>query len=282
MKKKLVGLSIIIILIGAIIVLVKGFNVNLKYRAHKVVKIAIGQDFNIEDIKNISKEVFGKENTQVEKAGLYNDEAWINVIDVSDEQLESIAQKVSDKYSSTQEILVPINDEYEVSDIEDIAKEVLGKDSVKVEKYEDDETYVSIEAGILTEKTVENLVNKINEKYNLTNTTSSIQASKLVVKAELGRVTLLDTAKQYQWYVMVATVLILAYFALRYRKLGSVKVLLKSVALFVFAELLYASIVAIVRYPIDKLAIIAAIAIYIIIATYLNKCFMNQLNENKK
>ena len=54
MKKKIIGLSIVIILIGIIMVFVKGFKVNLKYRDHKMVKLSIGQECNIKEFNKIA------------------------------------------------------------------------------------------------------------------------------------------------------------------------------------------------------------------------------------
>lgn len=282
MKKKLIYLSVIIILIGIIIVAVKGFNVNLKYKAHKAVNIPIDVEYNVEDIKTIANEVFEKEKVQIEKTGLYGDIVSINVQDVSDEQIENLANKINEKYNLKQNILIPVGEDYTVEDIEQIAKDVLKKDSVNVEKYADDETYVSIEANVISENTLEELVNKINEKYALQNETSSVSASKKITTTQYGRVALRDMAKQYINYVIISAVIILVYFAIRFRKLGVANVLAKTVMLLVLAELLYIAVLAIIRYPIDKLAIIAALAIYIIVVTYLNSSFLKQVGSEKE
>lgn len=274
MKKKLIWLSVIFILVGIIIVAVKGFNVNLKYTAHKSINIPIGSDYNIEDIKAISNEVFGKGKVQIEKAGLYNDAVCINVKEASKEQIEKVLEKINEKYDAKQNILIPINESYITEEVEEIAKEVLNKETVKVEKYAEDEMYASIESNIISEEKLEELINKINEKYNLQNEKSSVSAPKAITTTTYGRVALRDMAKQYVYYVMMATVLILAYFAIRFRKLGIANVLAKSVMLIVLAELLYTAILAIIRYPIDKLAIMAALAIYIAVVTYLNITFL--------
>ena len=83
-------------------------------------------------------------------------------------------------------------------------------------------------------------------------------------------------AKQYVIYISIATILVLVYFAIRFRKLGISKVLIKSVLLLAFSEIFYMAIIAVTRYPIDKPVIIASIAIYLIVLTYLNKNFMAQ------
>lgn len=274
MKKKLFMIAMIITIIGIIIVAIKGFNVNLEYRAHQTINIPIGSEYNIEDIKTITNDIFGNEKVQLEKAGLYNDEVMINVQNVSEEQIENLRKKINEKYNIKQNITISIGKEYNVEDIKSIAKEVLEKEDVKVEKSSEDENYVVIESELISEKTLETLNNKINEKYELQNTTSSIGASQIITANEIGRVRLTDMAKQYIIYISIATILVLIYFAIRFRKLGVSKVLIKSVLLLAFSEIFYMAIIAVTRYPIDKPVVIAAIAIYLIVLTYLNKNFM--------
>lgn len=274
MKKKLFMIAMIITIIGIIIVAIKGFNVNLEYRAHQTINIPIGSEYNIEDIKTITNDIFGNEKVQLEKAGLYNDEVMINVQNVSEEQIENLRKKFNEKYNIKQNITISIGKEYNVEDIKSIAKEVFEKEDVKVEKSPEDENYVVIESELISEKTLETLNNKINEKYELQNTTSSIGASQIITANEIGRVRLTDMAKQYIIYISIATILVLIYFAIKFRKLGVSKVLIKSVLMLAFSEIFYMAIIAVTRYPIDKPVVIAAIAIYLIVLTYLNKNFM--------
>lgn len=276
MNKKIIGLSVIVIVIGLIMIAVKGFNVNLKYKNHKVMQITVGQDYDVKEIKAIAKDVFGKKQVIVEKAGLFNDEISIGAEEITQEQAEQIVSKINEKYNLNQKVLVPITDEYEISDVEAIVKEVLGTDSVKVEKYAEDAKYASIETGIITEKTAERLTDKLNEKYETSNTKDSVQTSKAAIMNTVGKVTLKDMAKQYTLYVIIATVAVVLYFAIVHRKLGVSSVISKSVVLIVLAELLFVSLIAIVRYPIDKLVIMAALTIYIAVITYLNKLFSDQ------
>lgn len=276
MKKNLFIIAMIVTIIGIIIVALKGFNVNLEYRAHQTINVPIGTEYNIKDIKAITNDVFGKEKVQIQKAGLYSDELIISVKNASDEQFENLRKKINEKYGIKQNITISIGKEYNVEDIKVIAKDVFEKEDVKVEKSSEDEKYVVIESELISEKTLETLNNKINEKYELTNTTSSISASKIITKDEFGRVRLSDIAKQYKLYVGIATVLVLIYFAIRFRKLGVVNVLLKSIVLLIISEIFYMAIIAITRYPIDKAAIIAAITIYMLVLSYLNKEFIEQ------
>ena len=279
MKKKLCILSVIIMIIGLIVVIAVGYNVDLKYKVHKSITVPMGEDFNISDISQITDEIFGKNNVSLEKAGVYNDSVIINVADVSDEQIVNLKNKINEKYNIVQKIYISIGDDYSVDDIKTIANEVFSKDNTNVEKSKDNEKYVSIEANLITKQDLESLNNKINEKYNLTNKTSSISASNVIKSEEMPRVRLTDMAKQYLFYTIIATIIVLVYFAIRFRKLGIAKVMLESISTIVFSELLYMAIIAITRASINKIIIIAAFAIYICVLTYLNKKYIDKNAE---
>ena len=166
MKKKLLIITIIIAIIGALVVIFKGFNVSSNYRAHKSINIPINADFNIEDVQTIADEIFGKKNAYLERAGVYNDSVVINVKDVSDEQLTNLKNKINEKYQTKQKITISIGKEdYNVDDIKAIANEVFAKEDSVVEKSTDDAKYVTIEANIITNDELEKLNSKINEKY---------------------------------------------------------------------------------------------------------------------
>ena len=285
MKKKLLIITIIIAIIGALVVIFKGFNVSSNYRAHKSINIPINADFNIEDVQTIADEIFGKKNAYLERAGVYNDSVVINVKDVSDEQLTNLKNKINEKYQTKQKITISIGKEdYNVDDIKAIANEVFAKEDSVVEKSTDDAKYVTIEANIITNDELEKLNSKINEKYELKNETSSIGVTQVITVNEIPRVRLTDMAKQYGKYTAISAVIILVYFAIRFKKLGAMKTILGSIISIILAEIFYMAIIAITRYPIDKMVIIGSIAIYIFGVTYLNKSFLVQSEKltNKK
>ncbi len=283
MKKNLSIVAIIITIIGIIVVAVKGYNVDLRYRAHQSISASIGTEFNVEDIKAITNDVFGKQEVKIEKAGIYEDEAYITVKEVSDEQLNNLKNKLNEKYNIKQNIKIPMGEaKYSVDDVKAIANEVFGKEDTNVEKYKEDETYVSIESSLISKSELENLNNKINEKYSLSNTITSIGVTELIVKNDVPRVRLTDMAKQYVLFIAIATVIIIAYFVIRFRKLGIGKVLKYTLMLLIISEVVYMSIIAITRYPINKLSMIAAFAIYVIVLTYINQKFSEDLIKKEK
>ena len=281
MKKKLFIVAIIMIIIAAFVVAAIGFNVDIKYRKHTSIIVPLGEQFNEGDVKNIATEVFGKSDVVIEKSGLYDDEVSIRVADASDEQINNLKNKLNEKYNVVQKVYVPISNDYNVEDVQAAVKEALGKEDVKVEKEADNENYAAIELNLLTEKDLENVNNKINEKFNLQNDINSISSTNVITFVKVPRVRLIDMAKQYILFTAIGTLAVLVYFVIRYRKLGIKDVLQDAITVLVFSELLYMSIIAIVRFPINKLIVMGAYAVYFAILVYLNSRYMIK-SESKK
>lgn len=203
MKNKiLIGLAIVI-LVGIIITVAVGFNVDMCYRDYNLLDIKIGQDFNINDIKTITNEVFQKQNVEIQKAGVYSDNVVIKVNNITDEQKNSINTK-------------------------------------------------------------------INEKFGINNSVDDIKVN------YIPSYKLRDIIKPYIIPLIITTVLILAYMAIRFRKIGIAKVISQAVILTIIAELLYASIIVITRYPVNRLVMPVGVVIYITIITVLTGMFEKQ------
>ena len=63
-SKTLLAIAILIIIAGAIMVATIGFNVDLKYQDTKQIEIGLETEYKMEDIRQITNEVF--ENKKVE------------------------------------------------------------------------------------------------------------------------------------------------------------------------------------------------------------------------
>lgn len=282
MKKKLFIVAIVVVIVAAFIVAAIGFNVDIKYREHTSIIVPIGDKFNMSDVKKITDEVFANKEVVLENSGLYDDELSIRVADASDEQIETLKNKINEKFNIAQKIYVPIKDEYNVEDVQAAVKEALGKDDVKVEKEEESPKYASIEVNLLTEKDVEKINEKINEKLEISNQSSAINASNVITSVRVPRVRLIDMAKQYILFTGIATLIVIVYFAIRFKKIGIKDVIQDSITVLVFAELLYMSVIAIVRFPVNKLVVMGAYAVYFAVITYLNAKYIGKAANAKK
>lgn len=179
-----------------------------------------------------------------------------------------------------EQIQVNVGKEFKNNDIKQITSEVLGR-SVEVQKTGDFEDQAVISAQIIEDEKVEEIVNKINEKYE-----KEIDASSIVIN-DIPAAKLTDLLTPYIWSFVVATVLILVYLAIRYKKQGSLKVIGKTIACLAIVELLVFSLIALIRIPVGQNipAIVFTIYALSILATtrkFEEKNKELKLEENKK
>lgn len=165
--------------------------------------------------------------------------------------------------------------DFEIKDIKNITNEVFGNEPVMIQKVEVYEDSVSITAKEITEEQKQNLIDKVNEKYGLEisgDTTEIVSVPNL-----RGR----DMIKPYIVPFAVATVIILIYMAVRYRKLGVIKTILKVIAISIVAQATLLALIAITRIPVGRLTIPMVITVYLLTLIGLTTKFEKQL-EGKK
>jgi len=194
----------IIIIAGIVTVFLKGFNVELRYRAQQKVELIIGEELSKEDIFKIQEkvdEVFGKGNSILQVVEVFKDTVQVTAREITEEQKNSLVAKVNELYpqEATEE----------------------GKEPAKLLDA----------AGIAIES------------------------------SENAR--LRDFLKPYITPIIVVTIIILAYYAILYRKLGIVKVLLKAGLAIVLSQAVLLSILAIIRFPMGRLTTPLVLLVYV-------------------
>lgn len=214
-KQKILSVIIAVIVIaGAIVTGVKGLNYDLRYQETKNIELYIAKDFEIADIKAITDEVMGKSPVIIRKVEVYEDSVSITAKDITDEQKQSIIEKINEKYETE-----------------------LSADSTQIE----------------------------------------------TIPHTRGR----DIAKPYIIPFIISTVIILVYMAIRYRKIGIGKTLLKTILISVVAQATLLSVIAITRIPVGRLTIPMIVTVYMLTLVGLTTNFENKLEikkeeENKK
>lgn len=178
---------------------------------------------------------------------------------------------VSLKYSPSKQISVYIGKEFESNDIKSIVKEVTGNANCIVQKVELYEEIASITVKDMTDEQIEQLNNKINEKYELENTVADD-----ITITENANVRIRDMVRPFIWPVALSLIVILVYAGIRFRKIEILEVLGKILGMNVLAEVLFVSILAITRIPVNALTIPMCLAIYVVVTVVV----FNQL-ENK-
>lgn len=212
MKKIVYAVLAVIIVIGIIVIATVGFNVDVIYSNHREIKVYVGKDYNIDEVKQIVNEVIPEEKVVINKVEKFNDSFIIKVNKISDEQLENLKQKISEKY--------------EISE--------------------------------------ENRDNMITDSY-------------------IGSFRIRDLIRPYAQPIIISTVIILVYMAVKYKKLGIAKVIIQEIIVLVMAMALLLSVIAITRCPVNRAFIPAGLTVYVLTIITTNLQFTKQLeNLNSK
>ncbi len=170
---------------------------------------------------------------------------------------------------------INIGKDFNIKDIKSITNEVFNNTNVEIQKAGVFSDNVTIKVNEATEEQKQLLNTKINEKYGLENTYEDINDN------YIPRYRLRDIIKPYAIPLSISTVIILIYMAIKFRKLGASKVIYQAVSYTIMGELLYGSIIAITRCPINRLVMSVAIIIYISIMTALTGIYEKQMNKRK-
>lgn len=159
-------------------------------------------------------------------------------------------------YKPHEQINIYIGKETNIKEIEDISKEVFGKQRVRIVKIELFNDAFALNTEAVSDEQIENLRQKVGEKFEIEDTYSAI------VKSSIPKLRLRDLAKPYVKPIIISTIIILAFMAVRFKKLGSLKVILQMCIMLILAGLLLLSIIAITRCPINQYVVPGVLTVY--------------------
>ena len=162
------------------------------------------------------------------------------------------------KYSQSQSIDVYIEQEADVSKIKEIVNENLGNSNNMVQTVEIYKDLVTIRAKEITEEQKNNIVNKIKENYEFSQTAEDTTIN------TVPETKLIDMYKKYIVPFTISGILVLVYMAIRYYKNGIFKVLGRTIIFPIFGELFLLSIISITRIPVGRFTPILVIAMYVV------------------
>lgn len=168
------------------------------------------------------------------------------------------------KYEQGQRIDIYVEQQVDKTKIKNIVNEVLGTSNIvqTVEIYED---MVTIRAKTISEEQRNNIVNKVKENYEFKQTVEETQIN------TVPETRIRDMYKQYVLPFVLSAVLVVGYMVIRYYKKGMLKVLARTVAIPVIAELLLLSVIAITRIPMGRFVPTFVILVYIASILYVIK-----------
>ena len=184
------------------------------------------------------------------------------------------------KYQETQSVQLYIGEKFNETDIRQITNEVLPNQAVMLEKVEIYQDTVIITAKEITEEQKNNLVTKINEKYE-----TDLKAEEIQI-TNIPHTRLRDIMLPYVVPFVIAVVIVLIYMEVRYYKLGVGKVLAQTIGLLILTQALLFSVIAIARIPIGRLTIPMVLMVYMLtligITTKMEKQLANKKQEENK
>ena len=166
--------------------------------------------------------------------------------------------------------------DFEISDIKNITNEVFQNEPVVIQKVEVFGDTVSITVNEITDEQKQQLVEKVNEKYSLELNADSTEIEKIPNER------LLDLINPYIFTFVLATVLILVYMMLKYKKLGMLNILIKTLCTIVIVQATLFSFIAITRIPVGRLTIPMVVVIYLFTLYVLTHNYENKLDKIKK
>ena len=218
-NKKIIVLALVLLIIAGIVVVgLKGFNVNFMLKQHDSLEYRIENDFEVSDVENIAKEVFGNKKFEIKVIEFFSDAVSIHAENITTEEADNLVKKLDEKYKTVSE-------------------------------------------EVVTETTEE------NKNYNIVSN---------------PKIRLFSLVKPYLIPSTIAGAIIVCYLAVRYRKLGAVKVALELVAWVIITALSIVSVLAIVRFPINTYVMPAIMLVEMveIVAFCIGK--ENKLNKLKE
>lgn len=166
--------------------------------------------------------------------------------------------------------------DFEISDIKNITNEVFENQPVAIQKVEVFGDAVAITAVGITDEQKQQMVDKVNEKYSI-----ELKAEDIKIE-EIPNEKISDLINPYIFAFSLATGLIIVYMILKYKKLGVLKILLKTIFTIVFSQAALFSVIAITRIPVGRFTIPMVITLYLASIFILTHNFEKQLDKVKE
>ncbi len=96
---KIVILGIILLIVaGIIVVALKGFHVSLMFGKHETINIKLDVDADVNQVREICKETFGKKDFVVKGLEVFGDSVQINVASITDEEKNMLIEKLNEEF----------------------------------------------------------------------------------------------------------------------------------------------------------------------------------------
>ena len=135
---------------------------------------------------------------------------------------------------------------------------------------------MSITASEITEDQKEQIINKVNEKYN-----TQVSADQVNITT-VPRLRIRKMFTQYIVPFIIALGIILIYMAIRYFKLGSIKVVGQTLLTIIITQIILFSVIAITRIPLGRITIPMVITVLVFTLLTLTTNYEKKLKKIKE
>lgn len=181
----------------------------------------------------------------------------------------------SSAYGNNTTIELYLETDFEDSDVQNIIKEVFGND-IETRQVNNLRYDILIITKSVSDEQLDNLVSKVNEKYGL-----ELKKDSLLVTNNV-EINGMDLISPYILPVAITTVAILAYFIIRYKKLGIYNISLVTILTIILTQLLVLSIYTISRLPINEYTMPISMIVYLISVIVLTEKFEKDLKKEEQ
>ena len=195
--------------------------------------------------------------------------------------IATVGLKADIIYSKNVELDIYLGKSFEIKDLQSIVNEVFPKERAIIQEIElfGDTVSITLEDNRTEEELnskIEELNKKINEKYELENEAKDITVT------HNPKIKLSSILMPYVYSLGISLVIILIYVGIRYRKLGIVKTLITYLLAIGATEMLLLSVIAITRFPINRLVIPVGFVVVITILGFSNERKLAKLDDKEK
>ena len=241
-NKKILFVLALILLVGIIMVCVKGFKVSLDLRAHDTLKFVFNQKFQMNDITKVCDEVFKNKEYEVKTVEVFSDAVYIISPTITENEEKVLLEKLNDLY---------VNEE--------------GKEDV-----------ISVEETV-TDVEIEN-----TETTNEVSIFDKLEEGSNYELYHDSKVRIRDMVKPYVIPSVISAVIIVIYMAIKYRKLNNKKfwiTVCKTLGEMLVILLEIMAVIAIIRIPFTRTLIPILMFIIVICLCIRFAMFEKQLKE---
>lgn len=247
-NKKFVLLGLILLIIaGAVVVVLKGFNLPILYQKHEAINFKIGNNIDMKKLDDICKDVFGDKDYNLKELEVFGDSATISAQSFTDEEKSSLVEKINAEFSTNFALPKEEKAETEASPAEAPAAETANAET-------------PAEAPATTEETKKTEISV----YKIPN------------------YRLRDMARIYVKQSIIVAIVIVVYIFARFHSINPVEKIIKLLASLVITTLVILSVIAILRLPMTP-TLINLLAMYALAFTiyYIGKLENVLANEEE-